>query len=433
MSVLPFDMNYMAYMDANKEAENKESLVAGTTNGSTFKMNQAFEVTIKMQQPDYVADFKNGYFSMDITNGCANANTASFQGYVGSLGLINQQIIKTDAGKEFSNIDGYNVLTPLLIEKIVDPDWYSGNGNILFGCDDAADGSGDAVAQNATIHKIIPHILTGTALPYFPMGSVSNFIFHQKLDTLATSFSSESNIADMVDSDITISNIKYHYDVYKLKPPALSSIENRLVNGNYVLEVPDWKHQTHNLAANLTGCNVQLGFSLRKVKRLIIIARSTDRISVPLNKGLIGRNKAGITKILTKLDNRTFQNSSGIEMTASNSVEAYAELLKNNGGLLDMSTNSMVYDRFNLLGSGTAPTSLATSGSFYHEVDFSNGMDTDTSKSGVSIGNNNLEVQITKTGTEATTFDFFLEFYNIYTMNKNERVWRVDDAPQYAQ
>jgi hypothetical protein len=62
-----------------------------------------------------------------------------------------------------------------------------------------------------------------------------------------------------------------------------------------------------------------------------------------LNAGLIARNKANITNLSVKLDGKTYQSNSGVEMTALNPVDTCAQLMKNNGGLLDMiSLNSSI-------------------------------------------------------------------------------------------
>ena len=98
-----------------------------------------------------------------------------------------------------------------------------------------------------------------------------------------------------------------------------------------------------------------------------------------------------------------------------------------------MSSNTNTKARFQLITGGTAPTTLAKSGSFYHEIDFSNSMDTESSVSGVAIDHNNLQVFVEKTGTTAQTVDFFIEFYNQYTMNRSQGVWEVSDPVQFSQ
>ena len=438
MSMLPHDMNYWASFDANKEAGPKESLTAQPSNGSSFNMNQPIEITVPMRQPEFVCDFKNCYVSLDFVNSDAN-NIVSFQSYVGTLGIVNQQVIKTSTGTEFSNFDGYNVLSPILIEKQVDTNWYGGNGNILFGMADDSNAKGDDIAANSgdTIHKILPLINTGIAQPYFPMGSLADIVLRFKLDTTAVAFSAPSATTTPDNSSITIKNIVLHYDIYKLSPSALSSIHSRLPNNNYVIDTTDWVHQQYSSPATDTKYSVSIGFAKKKAKRLIMVSRDTAELDVLLNKGLMSRNQAGITKVSVKLDGKIYQNSAGIQMstTANNTnyVDAYAELLKNDGGLLDMKTNSLTLARFSKLTGGTAPTTLATCGAWYHEIDFSNSMDTDSSASGVSIDHNNLQVFVEKAQTDAQTVDFFIEFYNQYTMNRNEGVWYVSDPVQYSQ
>lgn len=153
--------------------------------------------------------------------------------------------------------------------------------------------------------------------------------------------------------------------------------------------------------------------------------------------GLMGRAYAGISKVLVKLNNKTYQSSSGVEIdsdaTTPNFIDAYSELLKNGGGLLDMSVNSIKESTFMLAGDGaTHPTLIENCGTYYYEMSFSNGADTETSSSGVQINHNNLEVHVEKeASTNALTVDFFVEYENNYIMNKNERVWRIEDTLQY--
>lgn len=433
MAMLPFNMKYSPEMDANKYAGQKESLTANPSNGSSFNMNQPIEITVPMRQPEYVCDFKNCYVSFDITNSNGTAaNSIAFQSLVGSLALINQQVIKTSTGVEFSNFDGYNVLAPLLLEKQVDSNYYAGKGAILFGMSNAANAEGLTIAGNdITAHKILPLINTGIAQQYFPMGSLADIVLRFKLDTVLTAF--KCGTAAPTDAQISLSNIVLHYDIYKLSDLTLSSIHSRLPNNNYVIDTTDWVHQQYSDTGN-TKFNVQIGFAKKKAKRLIMTLRDTANISLLDTKGLMSRTQAGITKVYAKLDGKTYQSSSGVEMAqASNMVDAYAELLKNEGGLLDISANTNTLARFQLITAGTKPTTLATSGSFYHEIDFSNSMDTDQSVSGVSIDHNNLQVFVEKTGATAVTVDFFIEFYNQYSMNRNEGVWSVSDPVQFSQ
>mmetsp|Transcript_11172 Transcript_11172/g.14457 ORF Transcript_11172/g.14457 Transcript_11172/m.14457 type:complete len:433 (-) Transcript_11172:792-2090(-) len=430
MAMLPHDMKYNPNFDANKEAGPRESLTAQPSNGSTFQMNQPIEITVPMRQPEYVWDSKNSYVSFDITNN--GATTLSFQAYCGTLGMVNQQIIKTSTGTEFSNFDGYNVLSPLLMEQ-VDKDWYNSTGNILFGMkhsDTATDASeGDSISGvggTNVVHKILPLINTGVSNPYFPMGSLADIVIRFKLDATDTAFIGDTSVANTA---VVISNIVYHYDIYKLSPSVLASF-----GPNYVIDTTDWVHQQYASPATDQKFSVSIGFAKQKVKRLIMVTRTTSHTGLVTNAGLMARNKAKMTKIYAKLDGKTFQSSSGVEMArTTNMVDAFAELLKNNGGLLEMSAKNNTLDRFNLLGAGTDPTTYETCGSFYHEISFSNSMDTDASTSGVAINHNNLQVFVEKAQTEAQTVDFFIEFYNQYTMNKNERVWQVADPVQYSQ
>ena len=441
MAMLPADMKYSPEMDANKYAGSKESLTANPSNGSSFTMSQPIEITVPMRQPDYVCDFKNCFVSFDITNSNGTAtNIAKLQAYAGTLGLVNQQVIKTSTGVEFSNFDGYNVLSTLGFEKEVDTNWYAGTGNILFGTNNSTIG-GTAAASQAiegantngfqTIHKILPLINTGIAQQYFPMGSLADIVLRFKLDTVDNAFVCAGTADAILDSHITLSNIVLHYDIYRMSDLALSSINQRLVNNSYVIDTTDWVHQQYS-DTGIIKYNVQIGFAKRKAKRLIMVVRATADISDEKKAGLIARNKNNIKKVYVKLDGKTYQSSSGVEMTDSNPVDAYAQLLKNDGGLLDMKTNNITYAKFNL--DASTATALGTCGQWYHEIDFSNSMDTDNSVSGVAIDHNNLQVFVEKSAAgTAQTVDFFIEFYNQYTMNRSQGVWEVSDPVQFSQ
>lgn len=427
MSAYPPQLNYSPLLDANKLSGVKDSLTVGTSNGTTFQMNQPMEITVPMNQPGHVCDFKNCRVSLKINNGTGGAIT--FQSRVGSLGLINQQLIKTSTGKEFSNFDQYNVLMPLLIEKEVDPDWYDYNGNFLFGCTNEADGDGDTIANTESAIKMLPLQLTGVSHPFFPMDSIADIVIRLKLETVDTCFALALTKANSL---VTITDVVFHYDVYDLSD-SLTSAMNVKLGGNYVLDVLDWAHQQRSLNAGVLKFTDEIGFAKKKAKRLIMVVRTTSDIVAPTAKGLMSRTQAGITKVVCYLNNKTYQSSSGVEMvSASNMVDAYAELLKNSGGLFDMKTNSISLARYSLITGATIPTTLALSGAYFYEISFENGMDTDISSSGVEINHNNLKISVEKaTSGEALTIDYFVEFENKYIMNKSQRVWEVSDTGVY--
>ena len=444
MAMLPADMKYSPEMDANKYAGSKESLTANPSNGSVYYMNQPIEITVPMRQPEYVCDFKNAYVSFQIQNKQGTGdNLIKFQGLVGSIGMVNQQVIKTSTGVEFSNCDAYNVLAPLLFEREADANWYDGKGNILFGTSstgigtETIRGAETAAGDNKDkIHKILPLINTGIAQQYFPMGSLADIVLRFKLDSVSSAFVGPDATTMPTDAQVEISNIVLHYDIYRMSDLALSSINSRLVNNSYVIDTTDWVHQQYS-DTGLTKFNVQIGFAKRKAKRLIMVMRDTANLTGLQNLGLQSRTQAGLTKVYAKLDGKTYQSSSGVEFDNANNnlnvVDAYAELLKSEGALLDMSSNTNTKARFQLITGGTVPITLGACGSFYHEIDFSNSMDTESSVSGVAIDHNNLQVFVEKTGTTALTVDFFIEFYNQYTMNRSEGVWSVSDPVQFSQ
>ena len=103
MSAYPPSLNYSPLLDANKLSGVKDSLTVGTSNGTTFQMNQPMKITVSMNQPGKTCDLKNCRITLKVNNG--TGADISFQSRVGSLGLINQQLIKTSTGKEFSNFD----------------------------------------------------------------------------------------------------------------------------------------------------------------------------------------------------------------------------------------------------------------------------------------------------------------------------------------
>jgi hypothetical protein len=143
----------MPLLDGDKYAGPKESLTANPSNGSSFTMNQLIEISVPMRQDDNVCEFKNGFVSFDITGSEGTAtNIASLQAYAGTMGLVDQQVIKTSTGTEFSNFDGYNVLAPLLIQNKVDTNWYNGSGKILFGTNN--DSNKGSSVEGATTNNL---------------------------------------------------------------------------------------------------------------------------------------------------------------------------------------------------------------------------------------------------------------------------------------
>jgi hypothetical protein len=199
-----------------------------------------------------------------------------------------------------------------------------------------------------------------------------------------------------------------------------------------------WVHQTRFITAGSgTKWSEQIGFSKKKALRLIMILRSTTFIDTCTDCGLQGRAYAQISKISVKYAGKTYQSSSGLEIdddaSTPNFLVARAEMMKNGGGLLDMSTNSILKTEFSINGdAATHPVLTENCGSFYYELSFSNSADTEVSSSGLQINRNNLEILVEKAAsTNALTVDFFLEFENSYIMDVNERVWSVDDTLRY--
>mmetsp|Transcript_32810 Transcript_32810/g.38487 ORF Transcript_32810/g.38487 Transcript_32810/m.38487 type:complete len:441 (-) Transcript_32810:1015-2337(-) len=435
MAIYPATMNYAPLANANAFGGNRQSRYRTPSNngGGSYEMGQAIEFTIPMGQKGSVCDFKNSRMTFTVTNNMAaaanNANDIFFQPRVGTLGLINQIYIRNDAGEQFSNFDGFNVLAPLLQEREVDPNWYASNGNALMACSTAY--AGVSIASNsASLIKMIPFTLSGVSHPQFPMDSENAIVIGLKLEDVKTCFVSTNAVAN---SDVIISNLQFHYDVYDLAPPTIASINSKLVANQYIMSVPDWSHSTKILTANETKLNQTINFSKRKALRLIMVVRPTANISTATSMGLQSKTQASITNIICKLNDKTYQSSTGVDMSTTNMVDAFSEMLIQTpyGGLYDMKTNALTFDRYSVAGT-SASTTLATSGCFFYEINFSNRMDTDISVSGEQIGNQNLILDITKTATNASlTFDFFVEYENEYMLSKADYRWRVNDSGQY--
>lgn len=427
MSIYPTTLKYTPLYNANELSGPRESLTVGTSNGTSFQMNQPFEITVPMNQPGYVCNFKKSYITVEINN--ISTVALKFQPRAGSLGLISQLQVKTSTGKEFSNFENFNVLAPLLIQRDVDQDWYNSTGNALFGCglnEAATEGlAAPAAGATTTLVKALPIELTGVSYEQFPMDSIADLVFRMKLDIPNTAFVMATSVASNL---VTISNIVLHYDVYKLSPSLINEIDTTLMDNSYLLDVKDWVHQQRSLSAATTKFTDEIGFSKKKAKRLIMVIRRTPDITDQTMQSTCSRTQAGLKNVTCYLNNRAYQSSSGIEMDSAHMVEAYAEMLKNDGGFFTMKPNSLSFAKFGDISSDD-PISVATSGVFFHEISFENGMDVDLSSSGVQINHNNLKISVVKDASATDlTIDYFVEFDNQYIMNKQTRVWDIVDT-----
>jgi len=144
----------------------------------------------------------------------------------------------------------------------------------------------------------------------------------------------------------------------------------------------------------------------------------------------MARTQGGLTKVLVKLNGKTYRSSSGVEMNTANYIDAYAELLKNNGGIGSLVTNSISETRYSLDMGAVAPTTLAFSGSYFYELNFENSYDTNASSSGEQINHNNLELHLEFAAAPVggLTFDVFLEYEQEYHLNRSTRVWEIMDV-----
>jgi tRNA A37 threonylcarbamoyladenosine biosynthesis protein TsaE len=98
------------------------------------------------------------------------------------------------------------------------------------------------------------------------MDSLADIVLRFKLASVDTAFICEGT-GTLLRTHI-LHYLLFHYDIYKLSPMTLSSIQNRLVNNSFVI---DWVHQQYSSAANETKYNVKIGFSKSKAKRLIMV------------------------------------------------------------------------------------------------------------------------------------------------------------------
>jgi hypothetical protein len=431
MASLPGKMNFTSKLNANLNGKMRELVEISPTNGaSAYSPNSYVDFEIPARQFYKMAQTKNAYYNFDINNKNVTHNV-NLQGRAGSAGLVERQVIST-VGATFSDVSGFNVLSPVLMSKNFDDDWLDHNGNGLMGTTSGINGiqiDKNNGTVDGTYNVSLPFLHCGASVDYFPLDCRHDYKIRLYLDTVVHALVANATGA-VTDADITFTNFKFIYDVVELEPLVHKNYLEQIGN-KYVIPAYDWQHLATSVGSGDVAKILQVGISRNKMQRLLLVFRENTIIETATAASTVARDKMKLTKILVKYKGKTVIASNGIEMTELSSSRAFAEVLKQRGSLLDTSVITLDQTSYDL--DVSAGTSDATCGRFFYELDMTNHLASHSSESGMVAENNNITIELTKTaiaGDLTYTVDVFVQYYNEYHMNMNPqlpkyREWQV--------
>ena len=105
-----------------------------------------------------------------------------------------------------------------------------------------------------------------------------------------------------------------------------------------------------------------------------------------------------------------------------------AELMKANGGVLSLHSNTLGYEDDNFGRKEGAATANNTCGSFFGKIDLENGFESDEAISGLEVLNGNLQLELTKIASTADQrLDIFVEYHSEYVLDMNDGggTWQI--------
>jgi hypothetical protein len=177
-----------------------------------------------------------------------------------------------------------------------------------------------------------------------PMGLCPSGFFKQKFfpmfgkDNISIVIDMNSAIKAVIGTDqastsLTISDVKYWYDVYTLTPQQYNDLNHDL-GGVYRLYATDWTHYSDTLESGSVGKTINLGLAKKKCKRVIAMIRAQADLSAVGTASITNRDQANITRYYLKVDDVTVGLKEIDYKTGSGNTESgsmvYAEVMKAN-------------------------------------------------------------------------------------------------------
>tara|TARA_R100000951_G_scaffold115524_1_gene123880 strand:+ start:1511 stop:2797 length:1287 start_codon:yes stop_codon:yes gene_type:complete len=425
MAVFNQGIDYLQKVDAMGLPKRRIKL--NPSNQNTFTAGSGnIQFNLPMSQPGKFANLKDAYIVCDITNNDATDN--NFIGNCGSPAFIKKLTVETDSAK-FSELDNWNVLWGMHVDEKAGIDYLKSQGDVLFGMKQTRI-AGESIADGATTRKIIPLAFTGVAgVQYYPMHSRDNL--RVQIDLESAILAIVAGTDGLTSEQFSISNCQMFYDVYTMEKEDYSKFLSD-IGGIYRISTTDWMHHPETIATADTSLIANLGSAKRKVKNLYACVRNSLNLTDDQANSLTARNKSGITSYRLLLDGETVM-SNEVNTSSSSASETMAEIMKANGGLLNLEPTTLsnlaggddVVD-FNFAGHADASTTNALSGSYFMKLNFENGFQGNFSVSGLDIVSGKSQFQIEKgEGTSANErIDIFVEYCSEYVMDVNEGTWQ---------
>lgn len=424
---IPEEMSFKQRMDSMGTIQ-KERRPATARNGSSFTTTSQVEFIINMNQPAKFANWRDAYIDLKITNGATN--DIYFEGRVGILSLIDNLLVETDSSTRFSYITDAAELMAIELNKNVDDRYLDMSGKRLIGTSSAVNDF-MSLANGEYACKALPCGLLPSGVmkqKYWPMFGSENLRIVIDLNSAVKAVIGEVTdpVAAQSATSLTISDIKLWYDVYTLLPDQYNAL-NAELGGVYKLYATDWTHFTDTLEANSGGKTVNLGLAKKKCKRVIAMIRAQADTSAYSVASVTNRDQAGVTQFYMTVDDQIvglkeidYKTST---YNSDDGAVAYAELMKANGGLLNVHTRNMSNSYSLVQPVGTlASTEI---GSFFMEIGLDNGFGSRNALCGLPC-KSNAYFTVVKSGiNETELLDIYVEHISQYELNMNTGVWSV--------
>ena len=422
MSALPTSMNFSERIRAKGVGAAKETLTIAPNNGPTYNLGTGMmQFEIPGGQLGKYADFSSLYVACDITNGDASANIFN---HIGSMALVNRLVVTTNTNKQFCDISYKNMLDAIMVAKQGDSAWLNTNANIMFGCGSSAI-EGYTFGIGATARFLIPLSLIGIDSMMFPLSSQENLRFQIYLEQAYNVFNDQS--VGITNANITISNAYLHYDTVQL-----TMEEDRALikdfDGMLVITAPCWAQLDTTIPLLSTATSINLGFSKKRAKRLLIAQRNTTSFNTMANanKCHYCMDQGGATEFSLKLNGKEVK-TQAYSLT-NGGPEFFAESIKSNGGrILDIHPSNSTRATYIVVETAAGATD-GESGRFFVEFDLQNGLENveGTIINGINVINGNFTLAIKRSATTNDRYvNIYLEYWSDFVLNAATGVWDI--------
>lgn len=419
---VPEDMAFTHKMDSLGTLQ-RELRSATMRNGSSFTTGNQMELILNMNQAARFANLRDSYLEVKCDYTTEGTNTQfTFEGRIGMFALIDNLLVETDSSTRFSYVTDVAELLSVELNKNVDNQYLDNTGSMLFGA--ASDPvAGETLANGVSAYKALPMGMLPSGVmkqKYWPMFGSENLRIVLDLNSALKAAIAE-NTGQGTATGITLSSIKFWYDVYTLTPSQYNGLVQDL-GGVFKLYGSDWTHITDSMPANSLGIVTNLGIAKKKCKRVIAIVRAAADVASDVAPSITNRDQANISQFYLTLDD-TIVGLKEIRHLGNGPIP-YAEMMKANGGLLNVHTRNATpgYDLVEPTG-----VDVDNFGSYFMEIGLDNGFGSKNALSGLPCHSNAYFTIVKDTGVNAVeTVDIYVEHIAEYILDLNQGgIWSV--------